>query len=261
MDMLLPQLAEPAFWGVALQVAGVNLMLSGDNVVAITLAARELAPKRRRLGVTLGVAVAVILTAVFIAIASILMQTPFLKLVAGAALLHIAFHLGLPDPADDGRVVDEAMGVLRAAGEIALATLVMSFDNVVAIAAVAEGDLLAMGLGLAVSLPLVVAGAAAIGELFERRPAFAVLGAGFLGGIAGETIAEDPVATAAVAAMLGPAAIPKVEHAAALIAAATVVALRWGRPRAIAPQEGETPHGRTETRRLDSRRRTTPEAP
>ena len=95
------RLSEPSFWGLALQVAGVNFLLSGDNVVAITLAARELPLRRRRWGMALGVAVAVLLTAFFIAIVSFLMRIPFLRLLAGAALLQIAFHLGLPDRGGD----------------------------------------------------------------------------------------------------------------------------------------------------------------
>jgi YjbE family integral membrane protein len=247
MQSLLPRLAEPAFWGVALQVAGVNFMLSGDNVVAITLAARELPPARRRSGIVLGVGAAVILTVFFIAIASILMETPLLKLVAGAALLRVALDLGLPDPADDGEVVDAAMGVLRAAREIAVATLVMSFDNVVAIAAVAEGDLVAMAFGLCLGIPFVIAGAAAIGEAFERLHGLALLGAGLLGWIAGETMAEDPAVRALVAASLGSGAVPEVERAAALIGAAAVVALRWRRPLAgesASPGADETSRGR-----------------
>jgi YjbE family integral membrane protein len=230
MQFSLVRLAEPSFWSLALQVAGVNFLLSSDNVVAITLAARELPARRRRWGVALGVGVAVMLTAFFIVIVSFLMQAPFLRLIAGAALFHIACNLGLSDPGDDSRVLDATYGVLRAARAIAVATLVMSFDNVVAIAAVAQDDLVAMVSGLVLSIPLVFAGAAALGQLLDRFRSLASVGAGLLGWIAGETIAADPAVVQFVEERLGPAAPAEAGFMIALIGAAFVIFARWRRP-------------------------------
>lgn len=229
MQFSLARLAEPSFWSLALQVAGVNFLLSGDNVVAITLAARELPKRQRRWGMALGVGVAVILTAFFIAIVSFLMQTPFLRLAAGAALFYVASNLGLSDP-DDGRVLDVTYGVFRAAQAIAVATLVMSFDNVVAIAAVAQGDLFAMASGLVLSIPLVVVGAAALGRLLDRFRSLASVGAGLLGWIAGETIGADPALVQFVEGKLGPGAPMRVEYAIAAAGAVAVMLVRWRRP-------------------------------
>ncbi|BGE86689.1 MULTISPECIES: YjbE family putative metal transport protein [Methylosinus] len=219
------RLSEPSFFGLALQVAGVNFLLSGDNVVAITLAARELPLRRRRWGMALGVGVAVLLTAFFIAIVSFLMRIPFLRLLAGAALLQIAFHLGLPNRDGDQRAIS-GDGVIRAARAIAVATLVMSLDNVIAIAAVARDDLAAIVFGLLLSIPLVVVGAEALAVLFDRFPALALPGAGLLGWIAGETIATDPAVTQVVEATLGSAAAPGVGFTGAMAGAGAVLFAR-----------------------------------
>jgi YjbE family integral membrane protein len=220
------RLTEPSFWALALQVAGVNFLLSGDNVVAITLAARALPARRRRWGVALGVVVAILLTIFFIAIVSVLMRMPFLRIAAGAALLQIAFHLGLSEPVDDRRIF-MGDGVIRTARAIAVATLVMSLDNVIAIAAVARDDLAAMVLGLVVSIPFVVMGAAAIGGMFDRFRGLVPLGAGLLGWIAGETIAADPALTQLVEAKLGSAAAPGVGFTIATAGAVSVLFARW----------------------------------
>ncbi|MBY6241630.1 YjbE family putative metal transport protein [Methylosinus sp. Sm6] len=227
MQPFVSRLAEPSFWELALQVAGVNFLLSGDNVVAITLASRELPARQRRWGIALGVGVSVIVTAFFIAIVSFLMQTPFLRIAAGVALLHIACNLGSIDPDDDPSASDATAGVFRAARAVAVATLVMSLDNVVAIAAVARDDLVAMTSGLVVSIPLVVAGAATLVAALDRFPSLALAGAGFLGWIAGETIAADPAIAHLLDERLGSAAAPEFRFAIALAGAASVIVVKW----------------------------------
>jgi predicted tellurium resistance membrane protein TerC len=120
------------------------------------------------------------------------MLLPYLKLIGGLALFYIAAKLLVPEDADEGEV--EAVEHLwRAVRIVAVADIVMSLDNVIAIAAAAKGNFALILIGLAISIPLIVAGAALIMALLERYPILVWAGAALLGWIVGEVIMTDPV--------------------------------------------------------------------
>jgi YjbE family integral membrane protein len=183
-------LGYAAFWLAALQIVFINLLLSGDNAVIIAMACRGLPAQQRRWGVVLGAGVAVILRIVFVGIIARLMLLPYFKLIGGVALLLIAAKLIVPEPAD--RDVRAAAHLWRAVMIVAAADIIMSVDNVIAIAAAARGDFLLLVIGIAVSVPMIMAGAAMIIALIDRFPILIWAGAALLGWVAGDTIATDP---------------------------------------------------------------------
>src|SRR5262249_13015603 len=135
--------------------------------------------------------VAVLLRIIFTGIVVTLMELPYLKLVGGLALIVIAAKLLVPEQEEEGDV--HAASHLWAAVQIvAGADIVMSVDNVIAVAAAANGSIPLLVLGFAISVPLIVAGAALIMALLTRLPALVWAGAGLLGWIAGEVAATDP---------------------------------------------------------------------
>jgi YjbE family integral membrane protein len=208
------QLGYTAFWFATLQIIFINVLLSGDNAVVIAMACRGLPPRHRRWGMIIGAGVAVMLLVIFAGIIVWLMALPFLKLLGGAALLFIAAKLIVPE--DPGRNEVQAVEHLwRAIGIIAVADVVMSLDNIIAIAATARGDFLLIAIGLVVSIPLVVAGAALFMTLLDRFPFLIWAGAALLGWIAGETIATDPALSGRLAANFGAAFAQQIELAAA----------------------------------------------
>lgn len=179
------------FWVAALQIVFINLLLSGDNAVIIAMACRGLPAQQRRWGIVLGAGVAVVLRIVFVGIIARLMLLSYFKLAGGVALVLIAAKLIVPD--DDRNDVKAAAHLWRAVLIIAAADIIMSVDNVIAIAAAARGDFLLLVIGIAVSVPMIMAGAALIVTLIERFPILVWAGAALLGWVAGDTIATDPV--------------------------------------------------------------------
>jgi YjbE family integral membrane protein len=207
------QLGYAAFWLAVLQIIFVNLLLSGDNAVVIAMACRGLPTQQRRWGIVIGAGVAVFLRIIFIGVVARLMLLPYLKLAGGAALMFIAAKLIVPD--DAGRDEIRAIGHLwRAVLIIAFADIIMSLDNIIAIAAIAQGNLLLLAIGLMISIPLITAGAALVTVLLDRIPILIWAGAALLGWIAGETIASDP-ALAHWTAFFGEKISQQVEFAAA----------------------------------------------
>jgi YjbE family integral membrane protein len=174
-----------------LQIIGVNIVLSGDNAVVIAMACRGLPARRRMLGMILGSGVAVGLRVVFTYLVVLLLATPFLKIVGGLLLLWIAVKL-LVD-GDDESDIPETDRLWYAVRTVAIADAVMSLDNVLAIAGVARDSTFLLMLGLLISIPLIVAGAALIMALLDRFPIIVWAGAALLGWIAGEMLITDPV--------------------------------------------------------------------
>ena len=184
------EMQQPAFWVALGKIMWINILLSGDNALVIAMACRGLPPRQRFWGMVLGAGVAVFLRIIFTGIVVTLMNLPYLKLVGGLALLVIAAKLLVPEDEDEGDV--HAAAHLWAAVQIvAIADIVMSLDNVIAVAAAANGSIPLLVLGLAISVPLIVAGAALIMALLTRLPALVWAGAGLLGWIAGEVMASD----------------------------------------------------------------------
>ena len=185
------EMQQPAFWLAVGKIIWINVLLSGDNALVIALACRGLQPKQRLWGMIFGAAAAVILRIIFTGIVATLMGLPYLKLVGGLALLVIAAKLLVPEKEDEGGV-DAASHLWAAIQIVVVADIVMSLDNVIAVAAAANGSVPLLILGLAISVPLIVAGAALIMALLTRLPALVWAGAALLGWIAGEVIATDP---------------------------------------------------------------------
>jgi YjbE family integral membrane protein len=185
------EMQQPAFWLAVGKIIWINILLSGDNALVIAMACRSLAPKQRMWGMILGAAAAVVLRIIFTGIVATLMELPYLKLVGGLALVVIAAKLLVPEEEEEDGV--HAASHLWAAVQIVVvADIVMSLDNVIAVAAAANGSVPLLILGLAISVPLIVAGAALIMALLTRLPLLVWAGAALLGWIAGEVIATDP---------------------------------------------------------------------
>ena len=149
------EVLTPHFWTGLLTIIWVNIILSGDNAVVIALAARSLPPHQQKKAVFWGAGAAVILRIVLTIVAVELLKFPYLKLVGGALLLWIAVKLLVPED-DQGDGIESSANLWSAIKTILIADLVMSLDNVIAVAAAAKGSLLLLILGLAISIPLVV---------------------------------------------------------------------------------------------------------
>jgi YjbE family integral membrane protein len=180
----------PVFWLAVGKIIWINVLLSGDNALVIAMACRGLAPRQRLWGMVIGAGIAVVLLIAFTGIVAKLMVLPYLKLVGGLALLVIAARLLVPE--DEGDDVTAGTSLWHAIRIVVIADIVMSLDNVIAVAAAANGQLPLLILGLAVSIPMIVAGAALIMMVLDRFPILVWLGATLLGWIAGEVIATDP---------------------------------------------------------------------
>ena len=182
----------PQFWVAVTEIFLVNVLLSGDNAVVIALACRNLSPRARRVGVFWGVVAAIVLRIVLTLFAMSLLVFPYVKLVGGALLVWIGVRLIAQDDGAD-RQVKASDRLLPAIGTIIVADLVMSLDNVMAVAAAAKGQVELMVFGLVVSIPIVVIGAQIIMRLTGRYPIVVIAGGGLLGYIAGDMAVDDPV--------------------------------------------------------------------
>lgn len=182
---------RPAFWLAVGKIIWINVLLSGDNALVIAMACRGLHGRHRLWGMVIGAGIAVVLRIVFTGIVAELMVLPYLKLVGGLALLVIAAKLLVPE--DEDNEIAAGTTLWHAVRIVVIADIVMSLDNVIAVAAVANGQPSLLILGLTISIPLIVAGAALIMLMLDRFPILVWLGALLLGWIAGEVIATDPV--------------------------------------------------------------------
>ena len=204
MEFLFSSMLQPAFWVAVAQIIGVNVILSGDNAVVIALACRMLPPRQRFWGMVLGAGVAVLLRILFTMVVAQAMAYPWLKLVGGVLLLWVAVKLVVPEESDGEGKVEAAENLWRAVWIVAVADIVMSLDNVIAIAASAETaaarvDLAHAGaikatlivFGLATSVPIIIAGSALLMMLLERFPLLVWAGAGLLGWVAGDIMIKD----------------------------------------------------------------------
>jgi YjbE family integral membrane protein len=185
------EMQQPAFWVAVGKIIWINVLLSGDNALVIALACRGLEPRQRLWGMIFGAAAAVVLRIIFTGIVATLMALPYLKLVRGLALIVIAAKLLVPEEEDEDGV-KSASHLWAAVQIVVVADIVMSLDNVIAVAAAANGSVPLLVLGLAISIPLIVAGAALIMALLNRLPILVWAGAALLGWIAGDVIATDP---------------------------------------------------------------------
>jgi YjbE family integral membrane protein len=183
-------LQKPSFWLAVGKIIWINVLLSGDNALVIAMACRGLAPRQRLWGMVIGAGIAVILLIGFTGIVATLMALPYLKLVGGLALMGVAAKLLVPE--DEGDDVTAGTSLWHAVRIVVIADIVMSLDNVIAVAAAANGQLPLLILGLAISIPMIIAGAALIMMVLDRFPILVWLGAILLGWIAGDVIETDP---------------------------------------------------------------------
>jgi YjbE family integral membrane protein len=217
------ELAHAHPFGALPEIVFINILLSGDNALVIAMACRGLPRRQRILGLAIGQAVAVVLLIVFAGVMARLLQFPYLKLAGGIALLYIAAGLLARD-----RAMIEARAATRlwrAVRVVMLADLVMSFDNVLAIVQLAAGDLVLLAIGLAISIPIVVVGAALITGLMARLPILVWVGALLLGWVAGETIVDDPTIAALLTHAFGKEAAGRFEPVAAFAGAVLAAAV------------------------------------
>ncbi len=144
-----------------------------------------------------------------------------MKIVGSLALLYIAVTLMVPSHDDKGSEIEASESLWRAVRVVAIADLVMSLDNVIAIAGAAKGSIALIAIGLATSIPLIIAGAALITSLFDRFPLLIPAGAALLGWVAGEMLISDPF----VASMFGSETVHALEYPAAVAGAVIVLAI------------------------------------
>lgn len=184
------ELAHAPFWGAALEIVLVDLLLSGDNAVIIAMACRGLPRQQRRWGLIIGAGVSVALLVAFAGALTRLMQLPYVRLIGGLALIFIAVRLLVIEQREENEI-EASTQLWRAVRTVFLADLVMSFDNILAVVQVARGDLVLLAVGLAVSIPIVIAGAALVTQLLDRLPILVWAGSALLGWVAGQTIVRD----------------------------------------------------------------------
>lgn len=210
--------SDPVFWAGLGQIILINIVLSGDNAVVIALAARSLPPQQQKQAILWGSGAAVIMRIMLTIVAVRLLSLPVLKIVGGLLLLWIAVQLMLPEEEGEGGA-KAGVGFWAAMRTILIADLVMSLDNVIAVAAAAKGSLTLLIAGLAISIPLVIFGSTLLLKVMERFPIIITIGAALLGWVAGEMFVTDPLVKGWVEAA------PAIVHWAAPVAGAVLVVL------------------------------------
>ncbi len=190
-------LQSPAFWAALGSIIWVNILLSGDNAVVIALAARSLPPHQQKKAIFWGSAAAIVMRIGLTVIALEMLKWPYLKLVGALLLLYIGVQLLLDEEEEldgDGKANDG--NLMTAIRTILVADLVMSLDNVLAVAAAAKGNVPLLVIGLALSIPLIIFGSTLLLKVMERYPVLVTAGAALLGFLAGEMLLTDPAVVA-----------------------------------------------------------------
>jgi YjbE family integral membrane protein len=182
-------------WSAFGSIVLANIVLSGDNAVVIAMAARTLEPKQRSQAIFWGTAAAIVMRIVLTIVAIELLSLPYLKVGGAVLLVYIGVDLlkGGNEASEGGHMVSSMLVAIRT---ILVADLVMSLDNVLAVAAAANGNLPLLILGLLVSIPLIIFGATFLTKVMERFPVIITVGAALLGFLAGEMLLTDPAVTA-----------------------------------------------------------------
>ncbi|MDC1382691.1 TerC family protein [Candidatus Puniceispirillum sp.] len=193
MEIIMGMSAE-AFAIALLQIIAIDIILGGDNAIVIALACRNLPPEERRIGILWGTAGAIVLRVILVFFASALMTTPGLRLIGGLLLLWIGVKL-LTDTSNQhfDKKIAQKSNLLGAIKTIIIADFVMSLDNALAIAAASKGNLFLVVFGLVLSVPIIIAGSTLILRMMERFPFIILIGAGLLGWLGGDLIANDSI--------------------------------------------------------------------
>lgn len=189
------------FWIAVGQIIMIDILLGGDNAVVIALACRGLPPNLRTKGILWGTAGAIVLRVILIAFALTLLQIPYLKLVGAILLLWIGVKLLVPHDEDEHGNIQASDKLWAAVKTVIVADLVMSIDNVIAIAGAAQGagsahQLPLVIFGLLVSIPIIIWGSQLVLKLMDRFPIIITVGGMLLGWIAGTMAHSDPALVA-----------------------------------------------------------------
>jgi YjbE family integral membrane protein len=187
----------PAFWVAVGQIILIDILLGGDNAVVIALACRKLPPNLRTKGILWGTAGAIVLRVILIFFALTLLAIPFLKLVGAILLVWIGIKLLLPEDEEGHGTIEASDRLWAAVKTVIVADLVMSVDNVIAIAGAAQGagqqhQMPLVIFGLLVSIPIIVWGSQLVIKLMDRFPLIITAGGMLLGWIAGTMAVSDP---------------------------------------------------------------------
>jgi len=232
------EFTSAAFWAALGSIILANVLLSGDNAVVIALAARSLPARQQTKAIFYGSAAAIVMRIGLTLLAVEMLKWPWLKIAGGALLLYIGVSLLLESDDDEdedaaGQNPAHRPGLFAAIRTILVADLVMSLDNVLAVAAAAKGNTTLLVLGLAISIPLIIFGSTLLLKVMQRFPLIITLGGALLGYLAGEMVMTDP----AVISRYGAQTEWRILAASAL-GAALVVGLGLGlKRRALAARE------------------------
>ena len=198
--------SDPLFWAALMSIIVANILLSGDNAVVIALASRNLPPVQQKKAIFWGSAAAIILRVILTITAVALLKLPYLKIVGSILLLNIGIQLLADSNVEEDMKAESS--IWAAIRTILIADLVMSLDNVLAVAAAAQNGpeetrLLLLIIGLAMSIPLIVFGSAMLLKIMERFPIIITFGAGLLGFLAGGMLVDDPAIKDTIQKTLG----------------------------------------------------------
>jgi len=210
-----------AYWAALGSIILANVVLSGDNAVVIAMAARSLPARQQTRAIFWGSAAAIVMRIGLTLLAVEMLKWPYLKVVGALLLLYIGISLLSEDGGKGGE--KEIRGVAAAIRTILVADLVMSLDNVLAVAAAAQGNTPLLVIGLGISIPLIIFGSTLLLKVMERFPIIITLGAALLGFLAGEMLLTDP----AVEARFGKLSETIVNVAGAIGAAIVVAVGTW----------------------------------
>jgi YjbE family integral membrane protein len=190
---VLETLTDPDIWIALVKIAVINVVLSGDNAVVIALACRNLPPKQQRNAFLIGTAGIVVLMTGLTAGAAYLLSLPYLEVVGSVLLLWIGVKLLIAEDEGGEDGVKGGNSFWEAVKIVIIADMVMSLDNVLGMAAAAKGHMGMLFIGLVITIPLILFGAAVIMKLMDRFPILITIGAALLGYVAGEMAVSDPI--------------------------------------------------------------------
>ena len=185
------------------QIIWIDLLLSADNAIVIALACRNLPEHQKRIGLIMGAGTAIALRIIFAGAITYILDVPYLRAIGALLLFWIAVKLVLPEEEGEAHAGGEINTLWRAVLTIAIADATMSLDNVIAVAAVADGSIGLLAFGIILSIPLLIVGSAMVLKIFERYPFLIWAGGGLLGWISGHLLATDIVLKSVVATLPG----------------------------------------------------------
>src|SRR5215467_11921080 len=213
---------NPEFWARWLGIIIIDLSLAGDNALVIAMAVLTLPPRQRLFGMIGGTLGAVVLRIALIAVVTQILLIPYLQAIGGLILMWIAVKLVRQDTTEEKQQKAREVNTLwEAMGIIIVADLIMSLDNVMAVAATAHGDLTLVLFGIGLSIPIVICGSSLLARLMERFRWIVWLGGGVLGWVAGELAVNDSFVRASLGSW------EPIQFALPAILAAMITLLGW----------------------------------